>query len=446
MDSRTHNLRIDGPRLWSTIHETAAFGGTPAGGINRLTLSPEDGRVRDWFRAACEEAGLEVGFDVLGTQFALRAGRDPTRAPVAFGSHLDTQPTGGRFDGVLGVLAGLEVMRTLRDAGLETEAPLLLVNWTNEEGSRFAPAMMASAAYAGDFTVEDILSRRDAAGVSVAEALAALGIGDGEAVGARAIGAFVELHIEQGPILEAEGTTIGVVEGGQGIAWFDGTVTGFESHAGTTPMPRRRDALVGLAEVALAAERIALAHGPSAVATVGEVAIGAPSRNVVPGVVRFTLDTRDPAAATLDAIEGELRTALDEIGARRGLAFDLARIWRKEPVAFDAGVIAAVDEAAQALGLNRRRIVSGAGHDACNLAGRIPAAMIFVPCRDGVSHNESESATQGDCGAGADVLLHAVLALANAPQGAGPTAAGALKPGAASARSVGTAAADGAGP
>ena len=416
MSPRTHNLRIDGPRLWSTIHETAAFGGTPAGGINRLTLSPEDGRVRDWFRAACEAAGLEVGVDALGTQFALRPGRDATRPPVAFGSHLDTQPTGGRFDGVLGVLAGLEVMRTLRDAGLETEAPLLLVNWTNEEGSRFAPAMMASAAYAGDFTTRDILSRRDAAGISVGEALAAIGIGDGEAVGTREIGAFVELHIEQGPILEAEGATIGVVEGGQGIAWFDGTIAGFESHAGTTPMSRRRDALLGLAEAALAAERIALAHAPTAVATVGEAAIGAPSRNVVPGTVRFTLDVRDPSSATLDAIEEELRTALDAIGKRRNLALALTRIWRKEPESFDARVIAAVDGAAEALGLTRRRIISGAGHDACNLAARVPTAMIFVPCRDGISHNESESATQGDCTAGADVLLHTVLGLANAPR------------------------------
>ncbi|MDP4022110.1 Zn-dependent hydrolase [Methylobacterium sp. NEAU 140] len=418
--SSTHNLRADGARLWATIHETAAFGGTPNGGINRLTLSAEDGQVRDWFRDACEAAGLAVSVDALGTQYALRRGRDMSRPPVAFGSHLDTQPTGGKFDGVLGVLAGLEVMRTLNDAGIETEAPLMVVNWTNEEGSRFAPAMMASAAYAGDFTADEILAKRDAAGVTVAEALDAIGYRGDVAVGGQTIGAFVELHIEQGPILEAEAKTIGVVEGGQGIAWFDGAITGFESHAGTTPMPRRRDALLALSEFALAAERIALDHAPSAVATVGEAAILAPSRNVVPGRVAFTLDIRDPRSATLDAMEAALHAAAAEIGARRNLTVELARIWRKEPVPFDARVVAAVEAAAENLGHPRRRIVSGAGHDACNLAARVPTAMIFVPCKDGVSHNESESATQGDCAAGADVLLQTVLRLANAPAEAPP--------------------------
>ena len=418
--SQTHNLRADGARLWGTILETAAFGGTPAGGINRLTLTAEDGRVRDWFRAACEAAGLTVSVDALGTQFALRPGRDMGRPPIAFGSHLDTQPTGGKFDGVLGVLAGLEVMRSLNDAGAETEAPLMVVNWTNEEGSRFAPAMMASAVYAGDFTTEEILGRTDAAGVTVAAALDAIGYRGGHPVGAQTIGAFVELHIEQGPILEAEGRTIGVVEGGQGIAWFDGLITGFESHAGTTPMPRRRDALLGLAEFALAAETIALARAPSAVATIGETAILAPSRNVVPGRIAFSLDVRDPRSEVLDAMEAALRRAAAEIGGRRKLAIELKRIWRKEPVPFDPGVVAAVEAAAASLGHSRRRIVSGAGHDACNLAGRVPTAMIFVPCKDGVSHNESESATQSDCAAGADVLLQTVLRLANAPAPGAP--------------------------
>ncbi len=413
--SKTHNLRADGARLWGTILETAAFGGTPAGGINRLTLSEEDRKVRDWFREACEAAGLTVSVDALGTQFAVRPGRDMSRLPVAFGSHLDTQPTGGKFDGVLGVLAGLEVMRSLNDAGVETEAPLMVVNWTNEEGSRFAPAMMASAAYAGDVSTDEILDKTDAAGVTVGAALDAIGYRGDEAVGARGIGAFVELHIEQGPILEVEDRTIGVVEGGQGIAWFDGLITGFESHAGTTPMPRRRDALLGLAEFALAAERVALAHAPSAVATIGETAILAPSRNVVPGRIAFSLDLRDPRSEVLDVMETVLRQAAAEIGARRRTEIELTRIWRKEPVPFDLGIVAAVDAAAESLGLSRRRIVSGAGHDACNLAGRVPTAMIFVPCKDGVSHNESESATRSDCAAGADVLLQTVLRLADAP-------------------------------
>ncbi|KQP59284.1 Zn-dependent hydrolase [Methylobacterium sp. Leaf112] len=415
MGTARHNLRVDGARLWSTLMETAAFGGTPAGGINRLTLSLEDGQVRDWFRNACEAAGLTVGTDELGTQFALRPGRDMSRRPIATGSHLDTQPTGGRFDGILGTLAGLEMVRTLNDAGIETEAPILLVNWTNEEGSRYAPATMASAAHVGTFTVADILARADADGTTVAEALARLGIVATEPTGSRAIGAFVELHIEQGPILEAEQKTIGVVEGGQGIIWFDGTVTGFESHAGTTPMPRRRDALTGLAEVALAVERIAHAHGPSAVATMGEAVIGAPSRNVIPGRVRFTLDVRDPHAATLDAIDTDLRAALAEIAARRNLAITLDAVWRQEPVPFDPRLVALVERGAESLGLPHRRMVSGASHDACNLALRVPTAMIFVPCKDGISHNESESATQADCTAGADLLLQTVLTLASSP-------------------------------
>lgn len=411
--NKTHNLRVDGTRLWSTILETARFGATPAGGLNRLTLSEEDRQVRDWFRDACEAAGLAVRVDALGNQYALRRGRDMSRPPIACGSHLDTQPTGGRFDGVLGVLAGLEAMRSLNDAGIETEAPLLVINWTNEEGSRFAPAMMSSAVYAGEFTTDEILGKRDAAGISVGEALDAIGYRGSQDVTAQSIGAFVELHIEQGPVLEAEATTIGVVTDGQGIAWFDGAITGFESHAGTTPMTRRRDALLGLAELALAAERIAVAHGPTAVATVGEATIGAPSRNVVPGRVAFTLDLRDPKAAVLDAMEAALRAAIAGIAEERRLEIALTRIWRKEPVPFDHRVVAAVEAAAEGLGLSRRPMVSGAGHDACNLAGRVPTAMIFVPCKDGVSHNEAESATPGDCAAGADVLLHTLVALAD---------------------------------
>jgi N-carbamoyl-L-amino-acid hydrolase len=272
MTSPLSNLQIDSERLWGTIHETARFGATPKGGVRRLTLGPEDKQVRDWFRAACEAAGCEVHVDALGTMFALRPGRDMEKPPLGIGSHLDTQPTGGKYDGVLGTLAALEVVRTLNAAGIETEIPLCVVNWTNEEGSRFAPAMMASGTYAGDFTTADILARKDADGVTVAQALEAIGYRGAEAVGARRLGGFVELHIEQGPILEAEGKTIGVVHNGQGIIWYDGRLTGFASHAGTTPMPLRRDALATFAEVVLAVERIARELGPEAVGTVGEVA------------------------------------------------------------------------------------------------------------------------------------------------------------------------------
>ena len=264
------NLQIDSVRLWDTIHETAKFGATPKGGVRRLTLGPEDKQVRDWFRKACEAAGLEVRVDALGTMFGLRKGRDMSKLPVGLGSHLDTQPTGGKYDGVLGTLAALEVVRTLNDAGIETDAPICIVNWTNEEGSRFAPATMASAAYAGEYTTENILARTDIAGVSVGEALDGIGYRGSEAVGAQKLGAFVELHIEQGPLLEAENKVIGVVDRGQGIMWYDGAITGFASHAGTTPMPLRKDALAAFSEVVLAVEKLARDLGPNAVGTVGE--------------------------------------------------------------------------------------------------------------------------------------------------------------------------------
>lgn len=406
------NLQIDSERLWGTIHETARFGATPKGGVRRLTLGEEDKQARDWFRAACEAAGCEVHVDALGTMFALRPGRDMTKPPLGIGSHLDTQPTGGKYDGVLGTLAALEVVRTLNAAGIETEIPLCVVNWTNEEGSRFAPAMMASGTYAGDFTTEDILARKDADGVTVAEALEAIGYRGSEAVGARRLGAFIELHIEQGPILEAEGKTIGVVHNGQGIIWYDGRLTGFASHAGTTPMPLRRDALATFAEVVLAVERIARELGPEAVGTIGEATIENASRNVVPGDLTFTLDVRSANAATLDKFDIMLRKVFEEIAARRKVAVELNQVWRKEPTQFDAKLVDAVEAAAKELGYGYRRITSGAGHDACNLATVMPAAMIFVPCKDGVSHNELEDATQADCAAGANVLLHTVLALA----------------------------------
>src|SRR6476469_3984623 len=379
------NLQIDSARLWDTIHETAKFGATPKGGVRRLTLGPEDKQVRDWFRKACEAAGLQVQVDALGSMFALRKGRDMSKPPVGLGSHLDTQPTGGKFDGVLGTLAALEVVRTLNDAGIATETPICIVNWTNEEGSRFAPATMASAAYAGAYTTDDILGRRDIAGVSVGEALDSIGYRGDEAGGVRRFGAVVELHIEQGPLLEAENKTIGVVDRGQGIVWYDGKVTGFESHAGTTPMPLRRDALATLSEFVLAVERIAKAHGPNAVGTVGEAVIAAPSRNVIPGEVAFTVDVRSPDAETLAVIDNELQAATAEIAARRKVAMTLTAIWHKPPTVFNATLVDAVEHAAKAIGYSHRRITSGAGHDACNLANVAPAAMIFVPCKDGAA-------------------------------------------------------------
>ncbi|RJF66779.1 Zn-dependent hydrolase [Rhodopseudomonas palustris] len=411
MTKPASNLQIDSARLWDTIHTTAQFGATPKGGVRRLTLGPEDKQVRDWFRSACEQAGLDVRIDALGNMFALRNGRDMSKPPIGLGSHLDTQPTGGKFDGILGTLGALEVIRTLNDAGIETELPLCVTNWTNEEGSRYAPAMMGSAAFVGDFTVEDILERKDAAGVSVAEALDSIGYRGEQPVGAQPFSGFIELHIEQGPILEAEGKTIGVVENGQGVLWYDGKIIGFESHAGSTPMNLRRDALATLSEIVLAVERIAIELG-NAVGTVGEAVIAAPSRNVIPGEIAFTIDARSADAAILAELDTRIRAAAAEIAAKRKVEVTLDAVWRKEPTHFDKTLVSAVATAAETLGYASRRITSGAGHDACNLNTKIPAAMIFVPCKDGISHNELEDATQADCAAGANVLLHTVLSLA----------------------------------
>ena len=322
------NLQIDSARLWGDIHETAKFGATPKGGVRRLTLGPEDKQVRDWFRKACEAAGLEVHVDALGSMFGLRKGRDMSKAPVGVGSHLDTQPTGGKYDGILGTLAALEVVRTLNDAGIETETPICICNWTNEEGSRFAPAMMASAAYVGDFTTDDILSRKDAEGVTVKEALDTIGYRGATAVGTQKFSSFVELHIEQGPILEAENKTIGVVNSGQGVLWYDGKITGFESHAGSTPMPLRRDALATLSEIVLAMESVAKKHGPKAVGTIGEAVIANPSRNVIPGEIAFTMDCRSADADDHGHARpgssrghcGDFRAAQGRGAARPGLA------------------------------------------------------------------------------------------------------------------------------
>lgn len=411
MTTTASNLQIDSARLWGTIHETAKFGATPKGGVRRLTLGPEDKQVRDWFRDACEAAGCEVHVDALGSMFALRKGRDMSKAPIGLGSHLDTQPTGGKFDGILGTLAALEVVRTLNDAGIETELPICIANWTNEEGSRFAPAMMASAAYVGDFTTDDILVRKDIDGVTVGEALDSIGYRGASPVGKQKFTSFVELHIEQGPILEAEGKTIGVVDSGQGVLWYDGQITGFESHAGSTPMTLRRDALATLSEIVLAVERIAGGFGPKAVGTIGEAVIASPSRNVIPGAIAFTVDMRSADADIMDHLHTSLMDAAAAIAAHRKVEVKLEKVWHKPPTHFDKTLVNAVEAAAAALGYSHRRITSGAGHDACNLNTIMPAAMVFVPCKDGISHNELEDATQADCTAGANVLLHTVLAL-----------------------------------
>ena len=402
------NIRIDGERLWSTLMETARFGATELGGLKRLTLTDEDKQVRDWFRAACADAGCAVAIDEMGSIFARRAGSDSTAAPILFGSHLDTQPTGGKFDGILGVLAGLEVMRTLNAFGYLTRHPLEVVDWTNEEGSRFAPAMVASGVFGGAFTRDFAWSRTDRDGVGFGDALARIGYRGDVPCGGRRPAAYFELHIEQGPILEAARETIGVVTGIQGIKWVDITVTGQASHSGTTPMPVRRDALVAAAKIVKLANEIAERHAPNARATVGRFEVAPNSRNVVPGAVQLTVDIRHPEADTLAAMHA---TLLEE--ARRSaspLSITFETVNDSPPIAFDPICIAAVREAAARLQLPSREMVSGAGHDAAYVARVCPTGMIFIPCEGGLSHNEIENATFADVEAGAQVLLEAILA------------------------------------
>jgi N-carbamoyl-L-amino-acid hydrolase len=406
------NLTIDAERLAATIAETARIGGTAKGGICRLALSEEDRRVRDWLVGAVREAGLDVGIDDMGTIYAVRPGRDMSKPPVAFGSHLDTQPTGGKFDGVLGVLAGLEVMRTLNDAGIETELPLCLVNWTNEEGARFAPGMIASGVFSGEIDKAWALDRTDRDGIRFGDALEAIGYLGGECAGERRFSAMVELHIEQGPILEEAGQMIGVVTAAKGMIWSDGRVSGRESHAGSTPMALRRDALCAFAELALGVERIARGEGPDGVATIGVAEILPASRNTIPGEVRFTLEMRHPNLAALERMDAAADALASGIAEARGVEIVIDRIWRKNPVAFDFAVAAAVRTAAQGLGYSCRDMTSGAGHDACFTASVVPTAMVFVPSQGGISHNEAEHTGPADCAAGANVLLHTVLALA----------------------------------
>mgnify|MGYP001293299228 CR=1 FL=1 len=408
------NLQIDAQRLWDALMETAEFGKTPKGGIKRLTVTDLDKKVRDWFVARCKEAGCTVTVDEMGNIFAMRPGKDNSLPPIACGSHLDTQPTGGKFDGVLGVLAGLEVIRTLNDAGIETNAPVMVVNWTNEEGSRFSPAMLASGVYCGAIGLEEAYALTDKDGLRFGDELERIGYKGTEKVGAQRFGAFFELHIEQGPILEAEDKVIGVVTDGQGQRWYDCTVVGRESHAGTTPMPLRRDALAAAARIILAVQEIARSKAPHGVGTVGVLDIAEPSRNVIPGTVTFTAEFRHPDDAILDEMDVLLREAAQRAAAEESVEIDIREIWHYPAVKFDRGCVDAVRRATEQMGYSYREIVSGAGHDACYVNRVAPTSMIFIPCKDGISHNEIESAEFGHCAAGANVLLHAILSKANA--------------------------------
>ncbi|MEM9684170.1 MAG: Zn-dependent hydrolase [Pseudomonadota bacterium] len=407
------NLRIDGKRLWDSLMEMAQIGATPKGGVCRLALTDLDKQSRDLFISWCENAGCRVAVDAVGNIFVRRPGRNNALPPVMTGSHLDSQPTGGKFDGAYGVLAGLEVLRTLNDGAVETEAPIEVVVWTNEEGSRFAPAMMGSGAFAGLFDVEDLYATEDTEGNRFGDELERIGY-KGDPFGKVDVGAYFEAHIEQGPILEAEERTIGVVTGAQGQRWYEITVTGMEAHAGPTPMATRRDALVGAARIVETVNRMGHEFQPDACATVGMMQVRPNSRNVIPGEVFLTIDLRHPNDERLAAMDARLREEATQIGEAGKLDLDLKQILEFPATPFEASCIDAVRQGADRFGFSHRDIVSGAGHDAVYVAKIAPAGMIFVPCEDGISHNEIENATPDDLAAGCQVLLHAMLEKAGA--------------------------------
>ncbi len=403
------NMAVKGDRLWDSLMEMAKIGGTEKGGCCRLALTDVDKEGRDLFVSWCKDAGLTIKIDKMGNIFARRAGKNDDLPPVMMGSHLDTQPTGGKYDGVFGVLAGLEVLRTLNDFDVETEHPVEVAVWTNEEGSRFAPAMVASGVFAGVFDLEYGLSRADLDGKTMGEELARIGYAGSEEVGGREIKAFFEAHIEQGPILEHEEKTIGVVNGAQGQRWYEITLTGQEAHAGPTPMPIRKDALVGASKIVQEVNRIGLDNQPFACATVGLLNVTPNSRNTIPGQVFFTVDFRHPKDEILSKMDSELRSFAEKIANEGGFEMKFEQIWYSPPVEFDADCINAVRTGAELAGFSHMDIISGAGHDACYINRVAPTGMIFVPCENGISHNEEEEATPEDLAAGCDVLLHAVV-------------------------------------
>jgi beta-ureidopropionase / N-carbamoyl-L-amino-acid hydrolase len=402
--------RIDGERLWRSLMELAKIGATPKGGVRRITLTEEDRQGRELFGRWAREAGLEMRCDAIGNLFARREGADPSAAPVMVGSHLDSQPSGGRFDGAYGVMAGLEIVRTLNDRGVRTRAPLEVASFTNEEGSRFAPTMMGSGVFTGTYALADVLKNKDVEGKTVAEALEGIGA-RGEAK-PHEVGAYFEVHIEQGPVLEDTKTTIGVVQGALGQRWFDVVLTGQDAHAGPTPMALRKDALIAASRLVLEVNRIANGYPDNARGTVGHMQVRPNSRNVVPGEVRMTVDLRNAKDSTLSRMAEDLRATLERISRETNVQSEIREVVYFPPSEFTPELVASVRDAAKRLGFSHRDIVSGAAHDAVYMARIAPTAMVFVPCEGGISHNEIENARQEDLAAGCDVLLQAVLARA----------------------------------
>jgi N-carbamoyl-L-amino-acid hydrolase len=408
MSSPGENLRINPDRLWNSIHELAEIGPGVAGGNNRQTLTDDDAKGRALFKSWCEGAGMTMGLDQMGTMFARREGTDPSLDPVFIGSHLDTQPTGGRYDGVLGVLSGLEVIRTLNDLNIKTRRPIVVVNWTNEEGARFAPAMLASGVFAGVHTLDYAYGRKDGEGKTFGDELKRIGwVGD-EKVGARKFHSYFEYHIEQGPILEAENKQIGVVTHGQGLWWLEFTLTGKEAHTGSTPMHMRVNAGLAMARILEMVQSVAMSEQPGAVGGVGQMRFSPNSRNVLPGTVVFTVDIRSPEQAKLDRMRAKIEAESARIADALQVKCSVEAVGHFDPVTFDPTLVGRVRNAAEKLGYSHMNIISGAGHDACWMQRVGPSVMIMCPCVDGLSHNEAEDISKDWAAAGADVLFHAV--------------------------------------
>ena len=407
-------LAVNGERLWRSLMDLARIGATAKGGVCRLALTDLDRQGRDLVVGWAKEAGLSVTVDKIGNVFMRRAGKNPSLPPIACGSHIDTQPTGGKFDGNYGVLAGLEVIRTLNDHGIETDAPIEVIFWTNEEGSRFVPVMMGSGVFAGAFSLEHAYAAKDTAGKTVKEELERIGYVGPEEPGKHPLGAYFEAHIEQGPVLEDAGKTIGVVTGVLGLRWYDCVVTGMEAHAGPTPMALRKDALQIATRIMQEVVAIAHRYPPYGRGTVGFVQVFPNSRNVIPGQVKFSIDLRNVDAERLDAMDAEIRAFIDKTAKESGLGITVEQVSHFPPCPFEKGCVQAVEAGAKAFGYSYMDAVSGAGHDAVYMARLAPAGMVFVPCKDGISHNEIEDAKPEHLEAGCNVLLHAMLDRARA--------------------------------
>ena len=403
------NISINSDRLWDSLMTMAKIGPGIAGGNNRQTVTVEDGEARKLLQKWSEDAGMTMKVDELGSMFFKREGTDKNALPVVIGSHLDTQPTGGKYDGVLGVLAGLEIVRTLNDLNIQTKHPILVVNWTNEEGSRFPPAMMASAGYAGIYEVNTLLSAKDAEGNIFGDELDKIGWKGSETVGSQKFHCYYELHIEQGPILETEEVDIGIVTHGQGLKWLEVKLSGVEQHTGTTPMNVRKDTSLALSEIILAVNHIANKNQPNALGSVGHIEVSPNSRNVIAGNSLFTVDIRSPDINKLVKMENELKQMTTDICKKYKIEFEMDQIGGFDPVAFDKECLNNIRNSANKFGYSHKDIVSGAGHDACWINTVAPSAMIMCPCVDGLSHNEAEEIKPEWASSSTNVMLHAAI-------------------------------------